>query len=190
MTLHRTVVAALGAALAMVAGSSVYARAGAETFTATATVKTAGGATATAPLTIVVDRKVSSAEADAVTAAFAKGGTSALRKALVALPVAGSIRLGEGKPTVARLALERPTEKGRLLTIVSDEPILFLGAGRPGAAAKEGFDFALIDIEVDEKGSGSGTLCPAAQITVRQGAFVVGDYSSEIVRLTDVKKVK
>ena len=36
----------------------------AETFTATATVKTAGGATATTPVTIVVDRKMAQSEAD------------------------------------------------------------------------------------------------------------------------------
>ena len=190
MSLHRTVVTVLVPALTMVVGSSLHGRAGAETFTATATVKMEGGTTASAPITIVVDRKVSSAEADAVAAAFTKGGPAALRKALGALPAAGSIRLGGGRPTVTRLALERRTDKGRLLTIVSDEPILFLGAGRPGAAAKEGFDFALIDIEIDEKGSGSGTLCPAAKIIVRQSAFVVADYASEIVQLTDVKSVK
>ena len=52
------------------------------------------------------------------------------------------------------------------------------------------FDFAIVDIEVDEKGSGSGTLAPAATIAVKQGAFVVGDYGSEAIRLTGVKKVK
>lgn len=189
MSVHR-IVAVLALALTLAVVASAHGGAGAETFTATASVKTAGGATATVPVTIVVDRKISSAEADRVAAAVTKRETSALREALVALPAAGSIRLGAGKPTVTRLALERPTDKGRLLTIVSDQPILFLGAGVPGAPPKEGFDFAIVDIEVDEKGSGSGTLCPAATIAIREGAFVVGDYASEMLRLTDVKKVK
>jgi hypothetical protein len=73
---------------------------------------------------------------------------------------------------------------------VTDQPILFLGAGVPGAKPKDGYDFAVIDIEVDGAGSGSGTLSPAAKITVKQGAFTVDDYASELVRLTDVKKVK
>ena len=186
----RTVGASLFAALTVAIGSSVHAQTGAETFTATATIKTGGGATASAPVTIVVDRKVSSAEADRVTAAFTQGGASELHKALEALPAAGSIRLGGGKPAETRLTLERRTDKGRLLTILSNEPMLFLGAGVPGAASKEGFDFAIADIEVDENGDGSGTLCPAAKITVKQGAFIVADYGSELVRLTNVKKVK
>ena len=186
----RTVGAAWLAALTLAIGSSVHARTGAETFTATATIKSGGGATASAPVTIVVDRKLSSAEADRVTAAFTQGGASELRKTLEALPPAGSIRFGGGKPAVTRLVLERPTDKGRLLTILSDEPMLFLGAGLPGSRPKEGFDFAIADIEVNEKGDGSGTLCPAAKITVRQGAFVVTDYGSEVVTLINVKKIK
>ncbi len=178
--------------LVMSAGvvASAYAQAGAETFTATASVKSAADAAAKAPVTIVVSRKMSQKEADGFTAAFKKGGASALRKALAGVPATGTVQLGGGKATPTRMTLERPTEKGRLLTMVTDKPILFLGAGVPGAKAKEGYDFAIIDIEVNADGSGGGTLSPAAKITVKQGAFVVDDYAGELVRLTDVKKVK
>jgi hypothetical protein len=167
----------------------VNAQAGAETFSATATVKTAAGATATAPVTIVVDKKLTQADVDRLSAAFKQGGAAGLRKALGGAAV-GSIRLGSGQPTPARIAIERTTDKGRLLTLVTDEPILFLGAGVPGAKPKEGYDFAVVDIEVDASGSGSGSLAPAAKITLKQGAFVVDDYAQELVRLTGVKKVK
>ena len=60
----------------------------------------------------------------------------------------------------------------------------------PGAKPKEGYDFAVIDIEVDAKGGGSGTIAPAAKIRMNQGAFVVEDYGAEAVRLTAVKKTK
>ena len=79
---------------------------------------------------------------------------------------------------------------GRLLTILTDQPLLFLGAGLPGAKPKEGYDFAVIDIEVDAKGNGSGTLAPAAKLRMNQAAFVVDDYGAELVRLTAVKKTK
>jgi hypothetical protein len=158
--------------------SAAHSQTGAETFTATAAVKTAGAATANAPVTIVVSRKMSQAEADSLTGAFKTGGVTALRKALVGVKPTGTVQLGNGKPTPTRLTLERPTDKGRLLTIVTDEPILFLGAGVPGAKPKEGYDFAIIDIVVDAAGNGSGTLSPA------------DDYAVELVRLTDVKKVK
>ena len=68
--------------------------------------------------------------------------------------------------------------------------VLALGAGLPDAKPKPDHDFAVVDIEVDDKGSGSGTFAPAAKITLNQGAFVVTDYSSELVRLTGVRKVK
>lgn len=165
-------------------------QAGAETFTATATVATAGGATASIPVTIVVDRKMSRDEAASLISAFKTGGDAALRKALVGLPPTGSVRLGNAEPTPTRMVLERTTDRGRLLTMVSDQPLLFLGAGVPGARPTAGYDFAVLDIEVDANGKGSGTLAPAAKIDVKEDAVVVGDYASELVRLVDVKKAK
>jgi hypothetical protein len=176
-------------ATATLIGSPAYAQS-AETFTATAEVKTAGSATATAPVTIVVDRKMAQSEVDKLTGAFKAGGVAALRKALVGVPATGTVQLGAGAATPTRLTLERPTDKGRLLTIVTDQPVLFIGAGVPGAKPKAGYDFAIIDLEVDAKGNGSGTLAPAATVTVKAGVFAVENYASELVRLTSVRKVK
>jgi hypothetical protein len=179
---------AIAVTLTLSALIRTHAQTGPETFTATAAVKTAGAASATAPMTIVISRKMSQGEAEKLTAAF--GGAPALRKALANVPETGSIQLGSGKPTPTRLTLERTTEKGRLLTIVADQPILFLGAGMAGAKPKDGYDFAILDIEVNASGTGSGMFAPAAKVTVKQGTFVVEDYAVEAVRLTDVKKVK
>jgi hypothetical protein len=191
MTFRQTAIrGVLSMAVSVAAVTAVRAQSGAETFTATASVKTAAAATATAPVTIVVDRKMSQEEADKLSAAFKSGGAAALRKALTGVPATGSVKLGEGKATPTRLTLERTTDKGRLLTMVTDQPILFLGAGLPEAKPKEGYDFAVIDIEVDGSGSGSGTLSPAAKIAMKEGAFTVADYAAELVRLTGVKKVK
>lgn len=170
--------------------ATLSAQAGAETFSATATVTTAGGAAATAPVTIAVTRKMSQEEADKLTAAFANGGVAALRKALTGVAPTGSIQVGSGKATPSRLTLERPTDKGRMLTIVTDGPIMFLGAGLPEAKPQQGYDFGIVDIVVDGKGVGVGTMSPAAKVTVKQGVFVVDEYSGELVRLSDVKKVK
>lgn len=177
------------ACAALAAATAAYGQ-GAETFSATATVKTAGNATATVPVTIVVDRKMAEDEAAKFTGAFKTGGVEALRTALTGVAPTGSIKVGAGPAVTARLTVERSTDKGRLLTIVADKPILFMGAGLPGAKSKEGYDFAIADIELDASGTGSGTLAPAAKVAVKDGAFVVQDYASELVRLTDVKKVK
>lgn len=190
MYLRHILLAMLSLAVPAAAVPIVNVQADAETFTATATVKTAGAATATAPITIVVERKMSQEEADRLLTAFTAGGAPALRKALVGVAPTGSVRLGNAAPTPTRILLERYTDKGRLLTMVADQPILFLGAGVPGATPKEGYEFSVIDIEVDESGRGSGTLAPAAKVTAKQGVFVVDDYAAELVRLVDVKRMK
>jgi hypothetical protein len=191
MSIRQTAInGVLALTVCLAAVAAAHPQTGAETFTATATVKTADAATASVPVTIVVDRKMSQGEADSLIAAFKTGGASGLRKALAGVPATGSVRLGTGTPAQTRLTLERPTDKGRLLTIVTDQPILFLGAGVPDAKPKEGYDFAVIDIEVDAKGIGSGTLSPAAKVTVKQGVFAVEDYVSELVQLTGVSRVK
>jgi hypothetical protein len=130
------------------------------------------------------------AEADKLLAAFKRGGAAGLHKALAGVPPTGSVQLADGTRTPARITIEFPTEKGRFITIVTDKPLLFLGAGFPGAKPKVGYDFALVDIELDASGDGSGTLAPAAKVTLNGSAFVVEDYASEFIRLTGVKKVK
>ena len=162
----------------------------AEVFTATAAVKGVGGASANAPVTITIDRKMPQSEADALMAAFKTGGAAALRKGLVGIKPTGTVKLGAGSATPTRFTIERVTDAGRLLTILTDQPLFFVGAGTPGAKPKEGYDFAVIDIEIDGKGNGSGTLAPAAKLKVTQTGFVVEDYGAEGVRLTAVKKTK
>lgn len=189
MMLRRTPMAGL-VVLMMVAAAAwhLHARTNEETFTATATVQTAGGATATAPVRVTVTRTMSPEEAAKFTSALQTGGSAALRTALSGVPPTGSIQVGSGAPTPTRLTLDRTTDRGRLLTIVTDQPILFLGAGLPGARPKEGYDFAVLDLDVDRTGAGSGMLAPAAKIRVSDGAIVVEDYGAEAIRLAGVKK--
>jgi hypothetical protein len=181
-----TGVLVVGMVVTMAAGR---AQTGPETFTATATVKTGGGATATAPVRIVIERVMPQAEADKYAAAFRKGGAAELRKALAGVKPTGSVTIGTQPSTPTRITFERRTDKGRLITIVTDTPILFLGAGAPGAKPKEGYDFAVIDLEVSDQGRGSGVISPAAKIGLKDTLFIVSDYSNELVQLKDITKV-
>ena len=162
-----------------------------EVFTATAVVKSADGKSASAPVTITIDRKMSEKEAQSLANAFKAGGAAALRKGLEGVKPTGTVRIGTGNATPTRFTIERPVGAGRLLTILTDQPLLFLGAGVPGAKPKAGYDFAIIDIEVDATGGGAGTVAPAAKIKMNGDAFVVEDYGgNELIRLTAVKKTK
>ena len=178
----------MGALLAMTA--TVSGQATGETFTATATVRGAGGASATAPVIITIDRKMAQPEADRIAAAFRTGGEDALRKALVGVAPTGTIKIGGGEVTPTRVTIERVIDGGRLLTIVADKPLVFIGAGAPGAQPKAGYTFAVVDLEVKADGTGTGNIAPAAKLKMNQNAFVVDDYGAEAVRLTAVKKTR
>jgi hypothetical protein len=187
---YRTIGATVLVGASALTGATLRGQGSVEVFTATAAVKTAGGASASAPMTITIDRKMSEAEAGSLVAAFKTGGAAGLRKKLAGVPQTGTVQIGGGAATPTRFAVERATGDGRLLTILTDQPLLFVGAGLPGAKPKQGYDFAVIDIEVDGKGNGSGSVAPAAKIKMNQDAFVVDDYGVESVRLTGVKKTR
>jgi hypothetical protein len=159
----------------------------AQTFVATASVKTAAGAAITAPVTIVLSRWTSDDEREKAIAAL-KQGEAALKTALDAMPEIGTIQLG-GRTTPVRFARSLDTAGGgKLVTIVASQPILFLGAGVPEARPKAGYPFAFATFEVDATGKGTaGDLAPAATLKIAEnGALVVDDYGTEAVRLTAI----
>ena len=67
-------------------------------FTATAAVKGAGGAAASAPVTITIDRKMSQGEAESLVAAFKTGGAAALRKGLAGTAPLARFALAQAAP--------------------------------------------------------------------------------------------
>jgi hypothetical protein len=162
----------------------VHAQAG-ETITATANVKTAG-AEAALPVTVRVDRFWTDPERDQVLESLKKGGTAEVRKLLASKGAIGSLQVGKTN-TPIKYAYSRLTGSGRLITVITDSPIAFLGAGEPGAPPTKGFDLGLVLLQVPLWGAGSGELAPAATVRMdEEGAIVTDDYGAEVVRLTNV----
>jgi hypothetical protein len=160
-----------------------------ETFTATASIKQ-GGVSATAPVTVTVTRYTSPAERAAIMKSMRDGGSSAMHAAVAALPAAGFIQLGERRTTI-RFAGERATGSGRLITVVTGEPILFLGAGLPQAKQRTGFDVAVAMLDVGAGGGGLGELAPAAKVAVEEdGAFQIEDYGATVIWLKELARAK
>ena len=169
--------------------SAAARAAGGESFTATASVKTEA-ASATAAVKIAIDRFATRAERDAVMGAVKSGGTPALRDAVAKLKDAGTIEVGQRK-TAIKYAYSRPTGSGRIVTVVTAEPILFLGAGLPEAKPTAGHDVAVALLVLEGSGAGHGELAPAATVkTNESGALVIDDYGSAKVWLKDVAKAK
>jgi hypothetical protein len=157
----------------------------ADTFTADATVTRANGTQTSARLTAVVQSFATDAERDALIAAVRKGGTSA-RDLLSSRGDAGAIEVGP-KRTPIKYAYTRPVGSGQLITVITAEPIHFVGGDLPDAKPKAGYDFGLVLLELDASKPGSGEVAPAAKIRVDAGgAIVTDDYGSEVVRLSNV----
>jgi len=94
------------------------------------------------------------------------------------------------RANTAELLMEPPTPSlsvPLLITVVTAEPILLVGAGAPGAKPAAGFDLGLVILEVAGSGAGHGELVPATKIRLDQkDAIVTEDYHDVIVRLTNV----
>ncbi len=182
--LHRCGVMAVAATLVAAAAAAQSAP---ETFTATAAVKS-GAARASAPFTVTVTRYASDAERDAVKSALKSGGTAALQKTLAGKPEVGFIQLGERR-TPIKFASWRASAGGRLITVVTGEPILFFGAGLPAAKPRSGYDLAIAMFDLQDGGGGVGDLSPAAKVSLDEGgALVVEDYGATVVWLNELAR--
>ena len=171
----------------LVATAALSAQSAGLTFTATASVS-APGKKAAVPVTIHIDRFISDADRETVIACVKANDQAATIKALAALPDIGYITLGE-KRTPLKYAYERPTGDGRLVTVVTAQPLFFVGGSEPGAKPKKGYDLGLALLVLNGQNTGDGELAPAVKVKVDNGAIVTEDYGTEKVRLVKIAKV-
>lgn len=177
---NRCATGALVAAMQVAAAATVQANG--EVFTARASLISADGATAYAAVKIVVSRWATDREREDLIAAVRAGGTAA-RDLLAARADAGTIQLGSRR-TAIKYAYARPADAGRLVTLVTSEPILFVGAGFTNAKPTAGYDLGLVLIDLDAAGFGHGELAPAAKVNLDENdAIVTEEYGAEVVRL-------
>ena len=159
-----------------------------EVFRGTAKVSTAtaGGE---AHVSIEIDRYTDEKDLKAMEQALKSGGSAAFLDALKRAPVAGRFKVGDQTFTI-RWARERPSASGRVISVVTDTPVYFVGAGMPDAKPRAGFDVAVVMLNMDSAGVGQGTLALAAKVKPGGTAGVeVEDYASQPVKLVSVMRV-
>jgi hypothetical protein len=162
---------------------SVHAQA-ADTFTATATVKGTGRS---APVTITVQKFSNDADREALLKALKNGGTAAARELLSKKGNVGSVLLGT-KTTPVKYAHDEQAGPNRVITLVTAEPIHFVGGEAPNAKLKVGYDLAVIQIDLS-KTPGTGEVAPAAKVAVNAtDDIIIEDYGAEQVLLSNVVK--
>lgn len=161
---------------------------GTENYTARAELRDADGNLRTAPITISLDRILTTSERDTLIAAFQTEDNATLKKALASQATIGYV---EGRQTRVpiKYAFPRPTSGGRILTIVCNEPITHIGGDMPGAKPKAGFDLTFILLVLDANGKGTGEISPAAKLKLREdGALVTEEYGAVTIWLSDVAR--
>ena len=182
---------AAGIAMALgmlVATQALGMQAGAETFTATASVKSPSG-TAAVPVTIRIDKFVSAADRDKLLAVIKGGDPAATQRALESAADIGYIEVATRR-TPIKYAYARATGDGRLLTVVTARPVAFVGGAAPNAAPKAGFELALALLVLNGQNQGDGEIAPAARVKMNDtGGLVTDDYAHETVRLTGIARV-
>ena len=141
-----------------------------------------GATTVTSTFTIRIERLMTEPTRTKVTDALRFGGYQNFLPALRAAPVIGAIVL-EKREVQLRYAREQPDEKGIRLTLVADKPLFFFGADPTKARA--GYELTVVDLRLDDKGAGTGTMAGAARVKPAPGgAVILDDYAEAPVELT------
>ena len=139
-------------------------------------------------ITIRVQRYTPEKEIQAMEKALKEGGSAAFVAALKRAPVVGQLEAGN-KTFSIRWAREKTSEKGRVISLVVDSPVYFVGGGIPGAKAREGFDTAVVQLTMDPAGIGEGRVAAAAKVKPGGETGVdIEAYEAEPVKLTSVKR--
>jgi len=172
-----------------IAAAGVAAQSHGETFTATAAVKSPTAA-ASAAVKFQVDKYVSDGDRQRILDIAKTNDTAALRSALTKMADIGYVEIGKRR-TPIKYAYATPSGAGRLVTLITAQPLLFLGGAAPDAKPRQGYDLGLALLTLDAHDIGSGELVPAAQVGVNDsGAIVTKDYGGETIRLTDLTRSK
>jgi hypothetical protein len=165
---------------------------GPEIFTANLNVASASGGAAAGTIQIEIQRYTPDADRVAVEEALKTGGYPAFLTALRKAPQVGAVSAQDRKWAI-RWARERSTgEYTRSIVVVTDQPMFFVGAGRIDAKPKEGYEVAVIQMDVDNVGIGKGTMTAAARVKPGGDTGVqIDDYADAPIKLvTIVRKFK
>ena len=162
-----------------------------ESFTANLHAAGGSGGAAAATITIDIQRYTPDAERAAVEEALKTGGFAGFLAALKKAPAVGTVNFG-GKSWTIRWAREQPGGTVRTITLVTDTPIFFVGGGSADAKPREGYDVALIQMQVSGAGLGDGTMAAAARVRPGgESGVQVDDYAEKPIKLvTVVRKFK
>ena len=137
---------------------------------------------------IHIERYTPDRDREAMADALRYGGYPGFLTALRKAPDVGYVELG-GKKFVVRWAREQPAGQGRTIVVVTDQPVFFVGGGSVTEKPRAGYELAVLRLDVDAVGLGTGTMAAAARVKAGGPTGVqVDDYGSEPLKLVTVRK--
>jgi len=162
-----------------------------EIFSAGVQIQTASGPIS-ATIQVRITRYTPEFDRKMLEDALEHGGYASFVNALRKVPEVGTVVAGDGQFSI-RMARERKTDKGRTIVVVTNKPVFFVGGARPDAKPRAGYETALIQLEVDDAGVGTGMMAAAARVKPGGEAGVrIDNYAEEplALKVTRQKPVK
>ena len=159
----------------------------AETFDIVGTV-TPNGAVAkgaiTVPMTVSLERFSPEFERTKMTDALKHGGYPGFLTTLRASSQVGTLEVA-GETFKIRWAREVPNETGRVISLITERPVAFIGSTRRGAKPTAGYEVAVIQLTLDKTGHGTGEMAAAARVKPGGETGVrIDSYTDKPVALT------
>jgi hypothetical protein len=159
-----------------------------ETFSAKARVENSAGAAIESPIQVHIERYTPDFDRTAVENGLKFNGYPGFVTALRKAPDVGYVDLN-GQKTLIRWARQTPTGAGRTIVVVTEKPVYFIGGALATSKSRAGYEVALVQLQVDAKGSGAGTMAAAARVKAGGETGVqVDDYAEVPVKLSSVTR--
>lgn len=139
---------------------------------------------------VIIERWSTEQERQALVQAFEQKGADGLLAALRKSESLGKLRKSIARSWDLRYAVQVPTaDGGRRIVVATDRWLDYWEANREEKAS---YPFTLIELRLDKEDKGDGRASPATKISRSQDGkhFELDHYSSEPLRLEDVRKQK
>jgi hypothetical protein len=138
--------------------------------------------TITSTLTITVERLMNPDDRAFVLDGLKYRGYQGFMDALRQRPVVGRVGNKSGHVDL-RYAWETTTDSRRRLILVADKPFFFLA--RDTSKPRGGYELTVVDLQLDDRNTGSGTMAAAARVKrAPDGGPVLDDFAGAPVQLT------
>jgi hypothetical protein len=149
----------------LLAAALVVPQAAPETFDLVGTVSASGSVKGgiTVPMTVSLERYTPDFERTKMTDGLKYNGYPGFLNALRQAPQVGTLEVA-GDTFKIRWARQQANDAGRVISLVTDEPVAFIGSGKRGAKPTAGYEVAVIQLTLDKAGHGSGTMAAAARV--------------------------